>query len=77
MRNIASVMAIVISLSAPALAQKAEIDANNAKWIELFNNGDFSGIETTGSSPPTSGTTANSRLTVAGPLCAGTQGNRI
>lgn len=44
MRNIASVMTIVISLSAPALAQKAEIDANNAKWIELFNNGDFSGI---------------------------------
>lgn len=44
MRNIASVMTIVISLSAPALAQKAEIDANNAKWIELFNKGDFSGI---------------------------------
>lgn len=44
MRNIATVMTIVISLSAPALAQKAEIDANNAKWIELFNKGDFSGI---------------------------------
>jgi uncharacterized protein (TIGR02246 family) len=44
MRNIASVMAIMISLSAPALAQKAEIEANNAKWIELFNKGDFSGI---------------------------------
>lgn len=44
MRNIAMVMTIVISLSAPALAQKAEIDANNAKWIELFNKGDFSGI---------------------------------
>lgn len=44
MRNIASVMTIVISLSAPAFAQKAEIDANNAKWIELFNKGDFSGI---------------------------------
>lgn len=44
MRSIASVMTIVISLSAPALAQKAEIDANNAKWIELFNKGDFSGI---------------------------------
>lgn len=44
MRKIALVMTIVISLSAPALAQKAEIDANNAKWIELFNKGDFSGI---------------------------------
>lgn len=44
MRNIATVMTIVISLSAPALAQNAEIDANNAKWIELFNKGDFSGI---------------------------------
>ena len=44
MRYIASVMTIVISLSAPALAQKAEIDATNAKWIELFNKGDFAGI---------------------------------
>lgn len=41
MRNIATVMTIVISLSAPALAQKAEIDANNAKWVELFNQGRF------------------------------------
>ncbi|MBR1290213.1 DUF4440 domain-containing protein [Bradyrhizobium ottawaense] len=44
MRNIASAIAIVIALSAPALAQKAEIEANNAKWIEMFNKGDFSGI---------------------------------
>ncbi|WP_244547189.1 DUF4440 domain-containing protein [Bradyrhizobium sp. Gha] len=44
MRNLAAAMTIVISLSAPALAQKAEIDANNAKWLELFNKGDFSGI---------------------------------
>ncbi|MGY4236110.1 uncharacterized protein (TIGR02246 family) [Bradyrhizobium sp. USDA 4449] len=44
MRNIALATTIVISLSAPALAQKAEIDANNAKWLELFNKGDFSGI---------------------------------
>lgn len=44
MRNIASAITIVLSLSAPALAQKAEIEANNAKWIELFNKGDFSGI---------------------------------
>jgi hypothetical protein len=29
---------------APAFAQKAEIEAANAKWIELFNNGDFAGV---------------------------------
>ncbi|OAF10113.1 DUF4440 domain-containing protein [Bradyrhizobium centrolobii] len=44
MRSIALVIAIVISLSAPALAQKAEIEAINAKWIEFFNKDDFSGI---------------------------------
>ena len=31
-------------LVAPTLAQKAEIEAANAKWIELFNKGDFAGI---------------------------------
>src|SRR5262249_45029505 len=44
MRGIALLIAFMISLSAPALAQKAEIEAINAKWIELFNKGDFSGI---------------------------------
>jgi len=44
MRNIALVMAFVISLTAPASAQKAEIEAINTKWIELFNKGDFDGI---------------------------------
>ena len=44
MRSIALVIAFVISLTAPASAQKAEIEAVNTKWIEMFNKGDFSGI---------------------------------
>ena len=28
----------------PAVGQKAEIEAVNAKWIELFNKGDFAGV---------------------------------
>ena len=44
MRRIALVIAFVVGLIAPALAQKAEIDAVNAKWIEFFNKGDFAGV---------------------------------
>ena len=44
MRRIALVIAFVIALIAPASAQKAEIEAVNAKWIEFFNKGDFAGI---------------------------------
>ncbi|MEH2487664.1 YybH family protein [Bradyrhizobium sp. AZCC 2230] len=44
MRSTALVIACVISLTAPASAQKAEIEAINTKWIELFNKGDFSGV---------------------------------
>ena len=44
MHRIALVIAFVAGLIAPALAQKAEIDAVNAKWIEFFNKGDFAGI---------------------------------
>ena len=44
MRSTALVIAFAISLTAPASAQKAEIEAINTKWIELFNKGDFSGI---------------------------------
>ncbi|WFU23744.1 DUF4440 domain-containing protein [Bradyrhizobium sp. CB1717] len=44
MRNIALVIVFVSSLAAPALAQKPEIEAINAKFVELFNKGDFSGI---------------------------------
>jgi len=44
MRIIALVLAFVFGLIAPASAQKAEIEAVNAKWIEFFNKGDFAGV---------------------------------
>lgn|SRR5262249_1271373 len=44
MLRIGLVVALVTGLIAPALAQKAEIEAVNAKWIEFFNKGDFAGI---------------------------------
>ena len=44
MRRIALVIAFLAGLIAPAVAQKAEIEAVNAKWMELFNKGDFAGV---------------------------------
>jgi uncharacterized protein (TIGR02246 family) len=44
MRRVALVIAFLSALTAPAFAQKAEIEAVNAKWMELFNKGDFAGI---------------------------------
>src|SRR6266516_5884883 len=44
MRRIAPVIALVAALIAPAFAQKAEIEAVNVKWIEVFNKGDFAGV---------------------------------
>ena len=44
MRSIALVIALVAVLMVPAFAQKAEIEAVNAKWMELFNKGDFGGV---------------------------------
>src|SRR6266446_7550612 len=44
MRRIAPVIAFVAALIAPAFAQKVEIEAVNAKWVELFNKGDFAGV---------------------------------
>ena len=44
MRSIALVIALVAALIAPAFAQKAEVEAVNAKWIEFFNKGDFAGV---------------------------------
>ena len=44
MRGIALVIAFLAGLIAPAVAQKAEIEAVNAKWMELFNKGDFAGV---------------------------------
>jgi uncharacterized protein (TIGR02246 family) len=44
MRSFALMVGCLLALAAPAFAQKAEIDAANAKWIELFNKGDFAGV---------------------------------
>jgi uncharacterized protein (TIGR02246 family) len=44
MHRIVLVLAFLVGLIAPAFAQKAEIEAVNAKWMELFNKGDFAGI---------------------------------
>jgi len=44
MRSVALAVAFVPGLVAPAFAQRASIDAVNAKWIELFNKGDFDGV---------------------------------
>jgi uncharacterized protein (TIGR02246 family) len=44
MRRIAIAAALMIGLSAPAYAQRAEIDAVNAKWMEFFSKGDFVGV---------------------------------
>lgn len=44
MRRIAAVIAFLAALSAPAFAQKAEIEAVNGKWIDFFNKGDFAGV---------------------------------
>jgi len=44
MRRIGPVIALLAALVAPAFAQKAEIEAVNAKWIECFNKDDFAGV---------------------------------
>ena len=44
MRRTALVIAFLAVLVAPAVAQKAKIEAMNAKWVELFGKGDFEGI---------------------------------
>ena len=44
MRRTVLAIAFLIALAAPAAAQKARIEAANAKWMELFNKGDFEGI---------------------------------
>jgi uncharacterized protein (TIGR02246 family) len=44
MRSFALMVCCLVALATPAFAQKAEIDAANAKWIEFFNKGDFAGV---------------------------------
>jgi len=36
--------AFIAGLMVPALAQKAEIEGVNAKWVDFFNKGDFAGV---------------------------------
>jgi uncharacterized protein (TIGR02246 family) len=44
MRNVVLATAFLLGLIAPAIAQKADIEAVNAKWIAFFNKGDFDGV---------------------------------
>ncbi|MGA8698553.1 MAG: SgcJ/EcaC family oxidoreductase [Xanthobacteraceae bacterium] len=44
MRCIVLAVIVLLGLAAPAAAQKAEIEAANAKWMEFFNKGDFDGV---------------------------------
>src|SRR3981189_1934256 len=44
MRLIALVVAVLTGLIAPAFAQRAEIEAVNAKWVDFFNKGDLAGV---------------------------------
>ena len=44
MSRVTLVIAVLAGLITPAFAQKAEIEAVNAKWIEFFNNGDWAGV---------------------------------
>src|SRR5262249_47266845 len=44
MRRLALVLLFMAGLTAPAMAQRAEIEAVNARWAELFNKGDFAGV---------------------------------
>jgi uncharacterized protein (TIGR02246 family) len=44
MCSIALAIVFLIGLIAPAAAQKAQIEAANAKWMDFFNKGDFDGV---------------------------------
>jgi uncharacterized protein (TIGR02246 family) len=44
MRSVALTIVLLIGLIASAAAQKADIEAANAKWVAFFNKGDFEGV---------------------------------
>ena len=44
MHRAALVIAFLVAFIAPAFAQKSRIEAVNAKWVQLFNKGDFDGM---------------------------------
>ena len=37
-------LVILLGLAAPAAAQKVQIEAANAKWMDFFNKGNFDGV---------------------------------
>jgi G:T/U-mismatch repair DNA glycosylase len=41
MRRVLLISTFAIAMVSPAVAQKAEIEASNRKFIEAFNKGDF------------------------------------
>jgi uncharacterized protein (TIGR02246 family) len=44
MNRVALVVILLMGMIGPGFAQKAEIEAVNAKWTEYFNKGDFAGV---------------------------------
>lgn len=44
MRGMVLALAVVAGSTVPAFAQKAEIEAANARWMEFFKKGDFAGV---------------------------------
>jgi uncharacterized protein (TIGR02246 family) len=46
MRKATLAVAAFLALTGTASAQKADIEKANAKWIELFNKGDYAGVAT-------------------------------
>ena len=44
MRTIVLAFIVLVGLAAPVAAQRAAIDAANAKWVAFFNKGDFDGV---------------------------------
>jgi uncharacterized protein (TIGR02246 family) len=44
MRRIVLLITFAVWSLAPAFAQRAEIEAANAKWTEFFTKGDFAGV---------------------------------
>jgi uncharacterized protein (TIGR02246 family) len=44
MHRLVLLIAILIAATSSAAAQRADIEAVNAKWLELFNRNDFAGV---------------------------------
>ena len=72
MRIFVLVAILITGLSAPAFAQKAEIERANAKWVESFNKGDFAAIASLYTDDAASG---GPQLEHRAPAC-GAQGRR-